>query len=72
MRILAQLALRYGENDQAEFLLSQYRIHPHLHDIRLEYIEVLKSPKVRAGRGRVYLVTHAPGVRRIYRFMRSI
>ena len=63
MRILAQLALRYGENDQAEFLLeSILEFHPHLHDIRLEYIEVLKNRQKfeQAEVESAYLVTHAP------------
>jgi tetratricopeptide (TPR) repeat protein len=44
MRLLAQLAFRLGENDQAEFLLeSILEFHPSLDDIRREYIEVLKN-----------------------------
>jgi tetratricopeptide (TPR) repeat protein len=63
MRILAQLALRHGENDQAEFLLeSILEFHPHLHDIRLEYIEVLKNRQKfeQAAGESAYLVEHAP------------
>ncbi len=63
MRILAQVALRHGENDQAEFLLeSILEFHPHLHDIRLEYIEVLKNrQKFEQAEGEsAYLVTEAP------------
>jgi tetratricopeptide (TPR) repeat protein len=44
MRLLAQLAVRFGENDQAEFLLeSILEFHPSLDSIRREYIEVLKN-----------------------------
>lgn len=44
MRLLAQLAYRHGENDQAEFLLeSILAFQPELDNIRLEYIEVLKN-----------------------------
>jgi tetratricopeptide (TPR) repeat protein len=63
MRILAQLALRHGENDQAEFLLeSILEFYPHLHDIRLEYIEVLKNRQKfeQAEAESAYLVAHAP------------
>lgn len=63
MRILAQVALRHGENDQAEFLLeSILEFHPHLHDIRLEYIEVLKNRQKfeQAKDESAYLVTQAP------------
>ena len=63
MRILAQLALRHGENDQSEFLLeSILEFHPHLHDIRLEYIEVLKNRQKfeQAEAESAYLVAHAP------------
>ena len=63
MRVLAQLALRHGENDQAEFLLeSILEFHPQLHDIRLEYIEVLKNRQKfeQAEAESAYLVKHAP------------
>ena len=63
MRILAQLALRHGENDQAEFLLeSILEFHPQLHDIRLEYIEALKNRQKfeQAEAESAYLVEHAP------------
>ena len=44
MRLLAQLALRHGENDQAEFILETIlAFAPGLDDVRLEYIEVLKN-----------------------------
>jgi tetratricopeptide (TPR) repeat protein len=44
MRLLAQLALRHDENDQAEFILETIlAFAPGLDDVRLEYIEVLKN-----------------------------
>mgnify|MGYP001062695547 CR=1 FL=1 len=44
MRLLAQLAFRHGENDQAEFILETLlEFAPQLLDIRLEYIEILKN-----------------------------
>ena len=63
MRLLAQLAFRHGENDQAEFILdSILEFQPQLHDIRLEYIEVLKNRQrfEEAEAQSRYLVEQAP------------
>jgi tetratricopeptide (TPR) repeat protein len=63
MRLLAQLAYRHGENDQAEFLLeSILAFQPELDNIRLEYIEVLKNRQKfkQAEEQSAILVTRAP------------